>query len=247
MAVARMTDRLTDSDKKHWPPAPQVTAWLTERIPASARVLDVGAGIAPFERADVLVDLAQPNAGPHQQWVKSDIIRDPLPFADKSFDFVYCRHVLEDVHDPFPLIREIARVGKAGYIETPSPMAELCRGVDGASPAWRGYYHHHWLIWSHLGELRFVSKYPLVEYMDVSPANLAARLRSGPAYWNTHFLWSNVINVTHRRNVADFHLLNDYPQLLAQAIEQASASCEEFWAQVPRTVQVPLVGLAGAA
>lgn len=242
-----MTDRLTEADRKHWPPAPQVTAWLTERIPAGARVLDVGAGIAPFARADVLVDLAKPNGAPHQEWIRSDIISDPLPFPDKSFEFVYCRHVLEDVHDPFPLLLEIERVGKAGYIETPSPIAELCRGVDGSSPAWRGYHHHHWLIWAHLGELRFVTKYPLVEHLDLGPVDLAARLRSGPTYWNTHLMWEGSIKSLHRRNVADFHVLPDYPHVVAQAIEQAIVSCDEFWAGIPKTVQVPQIGLAQSA
>lgn len=241
-----MTDRLTDADKKHWAPAPQITAWLTEHIAPGARVLDVGAGIAPFLRADVLVDLAQPHAAPHQQWIKSDIVREPLPFADKSFDFVYCRHVLEDVYDPFHLLREIARVGKAGYIETPSPLAELCRGIDGSSPPWRGYYHHHYFIWAHLGELRFIAKYPLVEYLAIGMP-IADILRAGPQYWNTHLMWSGEIKSLHWQSVADFHLLNDYGRILDQAIEQAKASSEEFWAPLPRTVQVPLVGLAGAA
>jgi ubiquinone/menaquinone biosynthesis C-methylase UbiE len=48
-----------------------------------------------------------------------------LPYEDKEFDFVYCRHVLEDLIYPFRVIKEMQRVAKAGYIETPSPMAEL--------------------------------------------------------------------------------------------------------------------------
>lgn len=209
-------------------------------------MLDVGAGILPFPRADVLVDIAQPNALAHQEWIKADIIKEPLPFADKSFDFVYCRHVLEDLHNPFHLIREIERVGKAGYIETPSPLAELCRGVDGSSPPWRGYYHHHYIVWAHLGELRFVAKYPLVEYLGIT-APLAERLRQGPRYWNTHLLWTDKISFRHRQSLLDFHLYNDYGFELGQAIEQSIASCDAFWADIPQTTTIPLIGLPSVA
>lgn len=238
-----MTDRLTESDKKHWHPAPALTAWLMDRIPTKARVLDLGAGILPFPRADVLVDLAVPNAGPRQQVVRCDFTRDALPFADKSFDFVYCRHVLEDLADPFFVMYEMARVGKAGYIETPSPMAEMCRGVDGSSPPWRGYYHHHFVIWPHEGTLRFVAKYPLVEYLDFAPLDLAERLRQAPHYWNSHLLWDGDIKVSHRRNVADFHLFNDYRHILGAAIEQGRTSCDAFWHEIPRETRVPQLGL----
>jgi len=37
-----------------------------------------------------------------------------MPFPDKSFDFVYCAHVLEHVDDPIRACREIMRVGKRG-------------------------------------------------------------------------------------------------------------------------------------
>lgn len=238
-----MTDRLTEADKKHWHPAPALTAWLMDRIPAKARVLDVGAGILPFPRADVLVDLAAPDAIPGQEVVRCDVTRHPLPFADKSFDFVYCRHVLEDLFDPFCVIREMERVGRAGYIETPSPMAEMCRGVDGGSPPWRGYYHHHYVIWPHEGELRFVAKYPLVEYLDIAALDLAGDLRLAPHHWNTHFLWEDTIKVSHRRNVADFHLFNDYGHILGAAIEQARISADTFWHVIPRETRIPQLGL----
>jgi hypothetical protein len=43
-------------------------------------------------------------------------------------------HMLEDMYNPFPICAEMSRVAKAGYVETPSPVAELCRGVDGDKP-----------------------------------------------------------------------------------------------------------------
>ena len=43
-----------------------------------------------------------------------------LPFRNKCFDFVYCCHVLEHTDNPLKACAEIMRVGKRGYIETPT-------------------------------------------------------------------------------------------------------------------------------
>jgi ubiquinone/menaquinone biosynthesis C-methylase UbiE len=48
-----------------------------------------------------------------------------LPFEDKSYDFVYCSHVLEHVDDPMRACAELVRVGKRGYVETPSLMTDV--------------------------------------------------------------------------------------------------------------------------
>ena len=46
-----------------------------------------------------------------------------LPFRDKSFDFIIASHVLEHSKD-LTFIKELMRVGKAGYIETPDAFFE---------------------------------------------------------------------------------------------------------------------------
>ena len=43
-----------------------------------------------------------------------------LPFEDKQFDYVILSHVLEHVGDPIEFIKEVQRIGKAGYIELPT-------------------------------------------------------------------------------------------------------------------------------
>jgi ubiquinone/menaquinone biosynthesis C-methylase UbiE len=51
-----------------------------------------------------------------------------LPFKDKSFEHVIASHVLEHVDDPYKFISELTRVGRAGYIESPSELGEEISG-----------------------------------------------------------------------------------------------------------------------
>src|SRR5690242_10077189 len=176
---------LTQNDKKHWAPVKEVYDYLTNvLIPKDAKVLEIGPGHCPFARADVSVDFVDvPGV---KNLVKCDLANEALPFKDKEFDFVVARHVLEDMFNPFPLCAEMSRVAKAGYCEVPSPMAELGRGVDGGSPPFRGYHHHRFIGWIFNKELRFVSKYPFVEYIRLDENRVDESLRQSERYWNTY-------------------------------------------------------------
>ena len=143
------------------------------------RVLDVGGGNEVFPRADAVIDM-QPYAGrkPGQlteaeperfgagDWVVGDICTAEAwaPFADKSFDFVICSHVLEDVRDPIAVCRQLVRVGKAGYIEVPSRMRECAKGA--ASDAVTGYEHHRWIVDVEGDRVIFTQKNPWVHRFD---------------------------------------------------------------------------------
>ncbi len=113
-------------------------------INKSEFVLDVGGGHAPFSRADVIVekDLFE---GLHRdgkkiafkkdkRFIAADIMN--LPFKEKSFDFVFCSHVLEHVIDPARACEELMRVSKRGYIETPRKWTEF----------YAGHPSHRWLV-----------------------------------------------------------------------------------------------------
>jgi SAM-dependent methyltransferase len=109
------------------------------------RVLDIGSGGDPFPYATVLVDRF-PGTTQHRhapfvrdgrEFVEADVC--DLPFADKSFDFVYCAHVLEHVPDPLVACREIMRVGRRGYIETPTLGKDVLF-------AWRVPDMHRWHV-----------------------------------------------------------------------------------------------------
>lgn len=238
---------LTIADKHYWPPIPQVVQWVADRLPADAKVLEIGPGHAPFPRANAFVDFADGInvQGPVH---KIDVATERLPFDDKSFDFVYARHVLEDMYNPFALCAEMSRVAKAGYIETPSPIAELCRGVDGNAPPYRGYHHHRFVIWNYNNELRFVSKYPLVEYLQFEEGRLAALLRAGPKFWNTYHLWEGLINVQHRQSPLHYDIWRDYANLLNDGVKNAVMMADEFWKDIPAHAEVvqalPQIGAA---
>jgi Methyltransferase domain len=224
-----MATQLTEADRKFWGPIPDVTSWLTGRISKDARVLEIGPGSHPFARADQFVDWQDAGCVPAGKLVLCDLLRAPLPFDDKAFDFVYCRHVLEDIVDPFALCDEMSRVAKAGYIETPSPLAEMCRGVDGGSPPWRGYHHHRYFVWENGGALRFLSKYPLAEYVTLADeADLATRLKQGPAYWNTYFLWEGDIRHQFLQHDVDFSLTKTYGAVIARAMDESLAATNAF-------------------
>ncbi len=98
---------------------------------SSYRVLDVGGGHNPHPRANVVVD-KYTDTNYHrsgdikvlkkQQFINAD--GESLPFKDLEFDYVICCHVLEHVEDPVKFLSELFRVGKRGYIETPSLLGE---------------------------------------------------------------------------------------------------------------------------
>lgn len=222
---------LTQNDTKHWAPISHVWDYLLRTIPKDAKVLDIGPGTVPFPRADTVVDFQDTFGIPKEKLVLCDLASEPLPFDDKSFDYIYCRHVLEDMVTPFPLCAEMSRVGKAGYIETPSPLAELTRGIDGGSPYYKGYHHHRWIIWSdNNGVLSFTSKYPLIEYCSVADDEfLDGIMRQSPRYWNTYCCWLGKVKVRHLQNPLDYVLPGDYPRVLTEAATTSMRSTDAFW------------------
>jgi ubiquinone/menaquinone biosynthesis C-methylase UbiE len=212
--------RLTNDDKKFFAPNPNLVDPLTERLKGK-RVLEIGPGFRPFPGATDFVDYDANNLRKDLEGkvTSVDLTRDKLPYADKEFDFIYCRHVVEDMHHPFLLLEEMSRVGKAGYIETPSAVAEMCRGIDPTSPPYRGYHHHFYIVWKQGNELRFINKYPIVEYLDLDDQWIADQLRSGSPFWNMSYLWKDEIRFKYLRSPIDYFMQNEYFKMITQAME----------------------------
>ena len=115
------------------------------KVPSTGVIVDVGSGAHPFARATIL---GERNLGDTQHR-KDALARDArpllaldvehLPFRDRSVDYLYCSHVLEHVDDPLRACREIQRVAKAGYIETPTAMKDALFG-------WAIELGHRWHV-----------------------------------------------------------------------------------------------------
>lgn len=210
---------ITNADPHFWAPNPSVVEALCASIPDGAKVLEIGPGLAPFPRAQVFVDIKDFGTG--LKTVNCDVNTEPLPFETGEFDFIYARHVLEDMWNPFNLLREAGRVAKAGYFETPSPLCEFARGVDGGSPPWRGYHHHTWLIWPTHNTLYFLQKWPLIEHVTMPQAQeqqYLQMLRGGDDMWNTRFHWNGPFGFKHVQCPQDYHLPHDYLPRITAAI-----------------------------
>lgn len=111
-------------------------------ITPTDRVLDVGGGQRPLKRADVSIDF-DVFEGAHRQGltisrekplVCGDVQR--LPFATKAFDVACCRMVLEHVMNPALACKELQRVAKRGFLETPNTFWEC----------FYGHPTHRWVI-----------------------------------------------------------------------------------------------------
>jgi SAM-dependent methyltransferase len=139
-----------------------------EQLVGDGLVLDIGGWVKPFPRADYVLDIfpyetrgiashgigclpitrvyTEPLPGERfrkETWIIHDICSEkPFPFPDKMFDFVVCAQTLEDVRDPIRTCSEIIRVGRTGYIETPSRLGESIIDFDKLV----GGSHHRWLV-----------------------------------------------------------------------------------------------------
>jgi len=140
-------------------------------IKPSDKVLDIGSGSAPFELAthlaDIIVDGSAKEFGRFDSFtpVKGKYVTkcniENMPFKEKEFDFVYCSHVLEHVINPVKACKELIRVGKRGYVETPTRMKDLMLNTIRVS-------NHRWSVENAKGNLIF-SKYTKEEIENSFP------------------------------------------------------------------------------
>jgi hypothetical protein len=203
-------------------------------------VVEIGPGWTPWPLATEFIDLydwkplAKEAFSPDdpRKIHRIDVSRSSLPYGDKQVDFLYCRHVLEDLDNPLQLCAEIDRVAKAGYIETPSPVEEFCRGVDGAvRPSWRGHKHHRFLIWHEGGELVLLPKLPLIEQLGLQGDEedyLAESLNRMPLLWNTYFPWRDAFKF---RVLPTSEVIDSYMQIIGRALALAFENTRAFAAQ----------------
>ena len=98
--------------------------------PKTGLVLEIGSGDNPNPRSDVLVDrfLGSDNRERGGDLVvdRPFVVADAhhLPFKDGAFAYSICSHILEHMDDPEQFARELRRTSAAGYIQSPSEIAE---------------------------------------------------------------------------------------------------------------------------
>lgn len=123
--------------------------YAAARLPVGARVLEIGGGNDPHPGSDLIVDkfpddnfhragkgnifrggefvMQMPDGtkqtGTRQLNIMQGDVVD-LPFADKEWDFVIAKDVLEHVEDVEQAFREISRIGKAGLVDVPRFASE---------------------------------------------------------------------------------------------------------------------------
>jgi hypothetical protein len=152
---------------------------IVAKAASCERVLDIGSWQCPFNSATHVLDLMpyetrhrhetldpeMPQRYSKETWKIHDACTAPWPFPDKYFDFSLCSHLLEDVSDPIAVCRELIRVSKSGYVETPSRDREIyCKDrfrrlktfVGRKSHV--GFPHHNWFVEQGGDGLTFIKK-----------------------------------------------------------------------------------------
>lgn len=148
------------------------------KIKPGDRVLDVGGSMKQHLgiNIDTIADAIRPEESEYNKgkllaknFVKLDFNRDMFPFRDNEFDVVLCTHTLEDLPYPFLAVSEMSRVGKRGYIATPSMGEDIVFshfdltnwGTGGRRVP--GLSHHKWLFYIDKNTMRVLPKnYPLL-------------------------------------------------------------------------------------
>ena len=231
-----------------WYPIPDMVSALVKRSDdgrSGNTVLDVGCGETPFPSATHLVDWSPPGTHPGAEVFRLDVDSDTFPFEDGKFDFVYSRHLLEDIQNPKHAFEEMVRCGQRGHFETPSPLIELLPGVDAQTGLlYRGYIHHRYIVWSEREDnsLHFLPKYPIVEYMTM-PEELTRELtylaNHYPVYWNNYYSWNHkesekslaggLPKVVVHRNGIDFSFKDhSYAAMLNRAVRASLEYTDAF-------------------
>lgn len=132
--------------KKPGPRAPRDYAWPPPYdVPDSWRVLDVGPGSLPLQRADAYLDHDYRNLKPLKESGKNVYIGDlmsGLPeIPDKSYDFIWASHCLEHVASPQRAAATLSRIGKRGVVVLPSAWKESLTNFEESTHAWQCLPH----------------------------------------------------------------------------------------------------------
>lgn len=169
MPIIRASDELIRSEFKRY--------LQTQRAEnPQYRVLEIGAAYNPQfdDLVDTYMDI-RPVRSNHptllgdinlpEVWEKTQ---------NQIWDFVICTHVLEDIRDPAFVLVQMMRHARAGFIAVPNKHTEFASVESWFYP---GYSHHRWIFTVQNQKLRFIAKWPMINYF--------ARINA-PFRWAAH-------------------------------------------------------------
>ena len=199
------------------------------------KILENGPGTTPFPLSTHYIDINSKL----ENVMNIDVDFDKIPFEDNYFDFCYARHIFEDIQNPQHAFSETIRTCKNGYIETPSPLIECLKKVDGISRNrsinYCGYIHHRYIVWSDIktNTLYFLPKFPIIEYSTFEKdfyKKMVDIANSKDIYWNNYYIWDekNKPNIVVYRHGINFDIINDYTKLLNEAITKSIEYTDYF-------------------
>jgi SAM-dependent methyltransferase len=202
------------------------------------RVLEIGSGARPHSRSNILVDrfpgtTPQREDQPLRRDARPLVLADgcQLPFRDKSFDYVICVHVLEHVQQPELLLREMQRVARAGYIETPTELFDFLFNVPPYPDV------HLWYVNVVEGELVITRKHPgnsanrfayLLDNARREDPYFERWLEKSPHLFTVQFEWQDHIpfRIAENSTYAD---TTDPQSLAAKVLREADTAPPFFW------------------
>lgn len=198
-------------------------------------VLDVGAGNKPIGCVSHVIDFTERDYGDDVGFYKKDVCSNAFPFFDNFIDFVFASQVVEDLHNPVHALKEIQRVGRAGYIETPSVLQEFIRlHSKEEQMSIRGHAHHWFFVWYEENTLHLLPKHSVIEYINIEKENEkeAYKLLNGDyTYWHNCFYWEDSFEIKLYRNNVDYDI-NDVPsymKLIERGINRSVLNSETFY------------------
>lgn len=199
--------------EKYWHPNQKILELIENycKVSKFTNILEVGPGSIPFKLATYFVDNVE-----RENSTILDIDTQRFNFEDGHFDFTYCRHVFEDIQNPDFAFRELQRVSKIGYIETPSPLVECLRQAD-FTGNYRGYIHHRYIIWSEKDTIFFLPKFPIIEHLNFNEDNLK-KLAEEPLNWNNYFFWNSNSKFVIFKHGLNFNIVSEYESLINRAV-----------------------------
>ena len=204
------------------------------------KVLEIGPGVVPFFLSTDFIGCNEKI----KNYIDIDIDKDVFTYQDKIFDFIYCRHVLEDIQNPDFALKEIMRVSKgAVYIETPSPLIETMKNIDANELSYKycGYIHHRYIVWSSIkrNEIYFLPKYSCIldHYLQMEDYKAYNIVNNYPVYWNNYFIFNaeNPPKVIMYKNGVNFNIAckgkmmcEEYIDLVKKAINESIENTNYF-------------------